>query len=204
MNGKTQEVSTLLLATVFGLTAAAPAWTAEEPTEALVALERLLHGDWDGLGPCDGEITFRADGTYEERYAGPGGYNSTGTWNVTWDALPPTLVLACKTSDAPGSAGKTFSLKLIKLDKEGLVIGYGEKARTRYERPKAIDEARAIEIAKALIAGRETWADRAEYVAKPQTGHWSIQVWRTPKTPGGHRLITLTREGKLKDYVRGR
>ena len=50
MNEITQKVSTLLLATVLGLTAAAHAWTAEEPTEALVALERLLHGDWDGLG----------------------------------------------------------------------------------------------------------------------------------------------------------
>jgi hypothetical protein len=29
------------------------------------ALERKLLGAWLGTGPCDGRLTFRADGTYE-------------------------------------------------------------------------------------------------------------------------------------------
>jgi len=204
MNGRTTTVGTLLFAVVFGLVAVRRTCSEEEPSAALVALETLLHGNWDGLG-CDGEMTFRADGTYEARHVGPSGWNSSGTWDVRWDALPPTLVLARKTSDAPGYSGTTLEVKIVELDKARLVFGFGEnKRRARYERAKAIDEAKAISIAKAIVADKETWADRAEYTAKRKGEYWSILVWRMPKTPGGHRTITLTREGKLIDYLRGR
>lgn len=203
MNGITLKVCTLLSTMAFGLAPIASARSAEATAEALVALETLLHGEWDGLGPCDGEIAFRADGTYDWRYIGPGGDSRAGTWDVRWDALPPTLVLTCETSDK-GHVGKPFEVKLVELNEEALVFGYSEKMRARYERPKAIDEARATEIAKILIANKETWADRAEYAAKRTGEGWSIMVWRLPKTPGGHRMITLTREGKLAKYMRGR
>jgi len=204
MNSKTPKVSTLFLTAAVGLVGTASAWSAEKPADAITALEKLLHGEWDGLGPCDGEITFRADGTYQWRYVGPAGDTRAGTWDVRWDALPPTLVLSRKTSGDPPTVVKTFEVKLVELNKEALVFGHSDKMRGRYERLEAIDEAKAISIAKTHIADKETWADRAEYTAKRRGGNWSIQVWRLPKTPGEHRLITLTREGKLIDYARGR
>lgn len=205
MNGKIPKTSVCFLTMALGLVIGASAWPADEPVGALVELEKLLRGDWDGCGPCDGEITFRADGTYQWRYIGPVGDTRTGTWDVRWDALPPTLVLTCKTSEK-GHVIKPLELKLVELNKETLVFRYGGggRAQARFERPKAIDEARAIEIAKILVAERETWADRAEYTAKKAEDGWSVMVWRIPKTPGGHRLITFTREGRLVKYMRGR
>ena len=70
---------------------------------------------------------FRADGTYELKRYGPGGDDYAGTWTVRWDALPPTLVLTCKTSEIP-ELGK---LKLIQLDDETLVAGDGRYAREK-------------------------------------------------------------------------
>ena len=37
---------------------------AEDSTgKAMAALERKLHGAWIGSGPCDGQLTLKADGT---------------------------------------------------------------------------------------------------------------------------------------------
>jgi RNA polymerase sigma factor (sigma-70 family) len=102
----------------------------------LAVLERKLHGAWSGQGPCDGDLTLRADGTYERRRHGPGGNNSAGTWDVRWDALPPTLVLACKTSDDPAYAGKTVAVKLIQLDDKTLAFTYPGSTTSRFARVK--------------------------------------------------------------------
>ena len=67
-----------------------------------------------------------------------------------------------------------------------------------------VDEARALEIAKAQIAEKETWGDRAEYSAKQVDGGWAVTVWRLPKTPGGHRLIEIDGQGSVTAYLRGR
>src|SRR5688572_13577915 len=83
----------LLLAFV----SAAPVPPATRAERDLAALERKLHGEWVGDGPCRGGLVLRADGTYERIHEGPGGVNSTGTWAVRWNALPPTLVLTCRT-----------------------------------------------------------------------------------------------------------
>src|SRR5687768_1793023 len=88
---------------------------AEKPGGAPAALEGKLHGAWTGEGPCDGRLPLRADGTYERKLHGPGGNNCAGTWEVRWDALPPTLVLTCKTSDDPMYIRKE-EVKLIQLD----------------------------------------------------------------------------------------
>ena len=88
---------------------------AEKPGGAPAALEGKLHGAWTGEGPCDGRLPLRADGTYERKLHGPGGNNCAGTWVVRWDALPPTLVLTCKTSDDPMYIRKE-EVKLIQLD----------------------------------------------------------------------------------------
>ena len=113
------------------------AQAADTPKDAAVALEEKLHGAWKG-GPCDGRLILKADGTFERRHFSPGGYSLTGAWKVRWDALPPTLVLSCKTSDDPGSVGKTSEVKLIQLNDEILAYQYpcpGQRPR-RYTRVK--------------------------------------------------------------------
>jgi hypothetical protein len=106
---------------------------ADKPKEGPAALERRLHGTWNGP-PCTGRLTLGADGTFERRNYSPGNYRLTGTWEVRWNALPPTLVLACKTSDCPGFVGKTSEVKLVQLDDE--VLALGNRYEDRYERVK--------------------------------------------------------------------
>ncbi len=110
---------------------------AEKPESDPAALERKLHGAWKGDGPCDGGLTLRADGTYERKLHGPGGNNSAGTWEVRWDALPPTLVLTAKTSDDPVYVGQE-EVKLIQLDDQALAFKYlsGQTTSVRYSRVK--------------------------------------------------------------------
>lgn len=107
---------------------------AEEPRQDLAALEEKLHGAWDGQGPCDGGLLLRADGTYERTRFGPAGSNATGTWELRWDALPPTLVLTYATFDDPDYVGTTYEVKLIQLDDENLVLRYASQASSRYKR----------------------------------------------------------------------
>ena len=38
---------------------------AQKPENALVALEKKLHGAWKGESPCLGDLTLPADGTFE-------------------------------------------------------------------------------------------------------------------------------------------
>ena len=64
----------------------------------LAALEQKLLGTWWG-GPCVGNYTLHANGTYELRKFSPGNNTLTGTWSLRWDSLPPTLVVTCKNSD---------------------------------------------------------------------------------------------------------
>src|SRR5687767_9235047 len=86
-----------------GKTEAAQNAPATQPAAAgkggeLAGLEAKLLGNREG-GACVGDYTFKSDGTFELRHFTPGGNTLTGTWSVRWDALPPTLVLTCKTSD---------------------------------------------------------------------------------------------------------
>ena len=89
---------------------------AEKPENAPVSLEKKLHGEWKG-GPCMGDWTFVADSTFALKNYSPGGDSFTGVWQVRWDALPPTLILTFKTSDAPEhfKVGQTWEVKLIQL-----------------------------------------------------------------------------------------
>jgi hypothetical protein len=109
------------------------AQTADNPKEGPPALERKLHGEWIG-GPCVGELTLAADGSFERRNYSPGGNKLTGNWELQWNALPPTLVLSCKTSDDPDYVGKTSKFKLIQLDDEALALGH--RYEDRYKRVK--------------------------------------------------------------------
>ena len=104
---------------------------------ALEPLERALHGAWGGIGPCDGTLTFRPDGTYERRHYSPGGYRVGGTWVIRWDALPPTLVLTCETSDGPHLVGRTVAVKLVRLDGDALAYQHAGERPRQYARGDA-------------------------------------------------------------------
>ena len=111
-----------------------PATTGTATTEAaddakLNALEKKLLGHWKGPA-CGGDYTFNADGTFELCSFTPGGNTLAGTWSLRWDALPPTLVLTCKTSDFRTKdssreeykyLGQPLEVKVIELDSEKLV-----------------------------------------------------------------------------------
>jgi len=104
----------------------------------LAALEAKLHGEWKG-GACMGELTLRADGTFERRHYSPGNNRVTGTWAVAWDVLPPTLTLTYKTSDAPDrlKVGEILPLKVLQLDDAVLEYRWPVTNGTeRYERMK--------------------------------------------------------------------
>ena len=109
---------------------------AEPPRKEVGALEQKLVGAWKGQSPCAGTILFRADGTYERTGYGPAAYDSSGTWKVRWDALPPTMVLTCKTSDGDDEIGKTTELKLDKLDDDQLGLSRAKQDPERYARMK--------------------------------------------------------------------
>ena len=112
-----------LLATASFL-AVLPAVAAEKPSDALGALEKKLYGIWDGNGPCNGKLVLKSDRTYERKLFGPGGNNSTGTWSLRWNALPPTLTLNCKTSDDPNHVNKAIDWKVTRLNDATLSIRY--------------------------------------------------------------------------------
>ena len=109
-----------------------PAQPADPPKDSSVTLERKLHGEWKG-GPCEGDWTFAPDGTYKVRNYTPGNNNLTGAWEVQWNALPPTLVLTCKTSDDPDrfKVGEKTEVKLIQLDDNVLAYQY----LSQYQQP---------------------------------------------------------------------
>ncbi len=69
-----------------------------------------------------------------------------------------------------------------------------------------LDEAKVLAVAREAVTTNDTWVDRAEFERPKQQadGTWSVLVWRVPKVPGGHRLITIDEAGKIKDYFRGR
>ncbi|MDZ4848358.1 MAG: hypothetical protein SGI77_03625 [Pirellulaceae bacterium] len=92
------------------------------------ALEAKLHRTWIS-GPCVGEMTLRADGTFERRQYSPGNNHLTGTWEVRWNSLPPNLVRTFTSSDDPdqNGVGKTWEVKLIELNDDDLVYQYPEQ-----------------------------------------------------------------------------
>jgi hypothetical protein len=109
-----------------------PVQPPDRRAEGPAALVRKLHGEWSS-GPCIGELTLRADGTFERQHYSPGDNTLTGTWEVRWDALPPTLILTCTASDYEGYIGRE-EVKLIRLDDEALVYQHPGGRTIPYER----------------------------------------------------------------------
>ena len=69
----------------------------------------------------------------------------------------------------------------------------------------SLGEARVLAIARAAVAMNDTWLYRAEFEEpkRQADGSWSVLVWRLPKTPGGHRFISIDIEGRVTQYGRG-
>jgi hypothetical protein len=107
-----------------------------EPGKALAELEQKLLGAWKGQTGCAGNFLFRANGTYELTGYGPAPYDSAGTWKMRWDALPPTLVLTCKTSEVPDEVGKTTEVMLVELNDKSLTVKRASPDVDRYARVK--------------------------------------------------------------------
>ncbi len=108
-----------------------PAVVPEQQDNGLVKLEKKLHGEWRG-GPCMGDWTFRADGTFALTNYSPGGDRFTGHWKVRGGAIPPTLVLTFTTADAPAEfkVGQGWEVKIVQLDDKTFA----------YKRPQDTDE----------------------------------------------------------------
>ena len=101
--------------------------TADKPQEGPVGLERKLHGRWKGPA-CGGDWTFASDATFSVNHYSPGNNELTGSWEVRWNALPPTLVLTVKSSNAPEriKVGESWEVKLVQLNDEALAYEWPE------------------------------------------------------------------------------
>jgi RNA polymerase sigma factor (sigma-70 family) len=94
---------------------------AAPPGNGAAEVESKLHGFWNGGGACQGDITFRADGTYSWIDLGPGSATVAGTWSMRWDALPPTLVMTSTASNEKEFIGVTKEVKVLRLDEKVLL-----------------------------------------------------------------------------------
>ena len=111
----------------------------------MAALEKKLLGAWEGP-PCGGDYTFKSDGAYVCTHFTPGDNTLTGRWSLRWDALPPTLILTCETSDFKKKTpnwpeyeylGKAMEVKLLELNDDTLVYrSPKDQWEWRGERPK--------------------------------------------------------------------
>jgi RNA polymerase sigma factor (sigma-70 family) len=91
------------------------------PGDGTAGLEAKLHGFWNGGAACQGDVTFKADGTYAWVRFGPGSATVAGKWSIRWDALPPTLVMTSTAASDKDSIGVTSEVKVLQLDGKGLV-----------------------------------------------------------------------------------
>jgi hypothetical protein len=136
MNARPIKIATILL--VVGAATAgafpAPAPPAKSGKD-VSALEQKLHGSWKGQGGCVGNFTFEPVGSFVRTNFGPVACKMEGAWEVRWDALPPTLVLTCKSSNDEDDVGKVIEVKIIELDNANFACQFrDEEAPKRYKR----------------------------------------------------------------------
>ena len=74
------------------------------------------------------------------------------------------------------------------------------------EQPEMLTEAKVTEIARQAVIANDTWAANAEFESpkRQANGSWQVMVWRLPKVPSGHRIISIDAKGKVTAYFRGR
>lgn len=99
------------------------------------AIESKLLGDWKG-GACQGDWTFRANGTFELDHYSPANLHLSGTWKMRWDALPPTLIATFSSGGDSQLVGKKWDLKVTRLDQEILEFQIPGSELSRCERSK--------------------------------------------------------------------
>jgi hypothetical protein len=113
--------------------------TAEsKKADRITELEKKLHGTWYGPD-CGGDYAFAADGAFQLKNFTPGQNTLSGTWSIRWDALPPTLVILCKTADFEGYEllNKPLEVKLLELKSDSLALLLPNNRIFRYSRDKA-------------------------------------------------------------------
>jgi hypothetical protein len=104
----------------------------------MAAMDRRLPGVWRGTGPCDGQLTVRAEGTYERAHYSPGDNHVSGRWTVKRDGGRPVLVMTCDAADNAddvGGIGSISEVEIVRVDAD--VLEYraaGQQSATRYER----------------------------------------------------------------------
>ena len=70
---------------------------------------------------------------------------------------------------------------------------------------KIISLENAIDLAKREVESRDLWQQKEiTCEAKKLKNKFEITVWRIPQTPGGFRTITLSDEGVLLTYIKGK
>jgi hypothetical protein len=144
-----------------------PGKSAEPPGNGTAGLEAKLRGFWNGRGDCQGDVTFKADGTYSWIQFGPGSATVAGKWSVRWDALPPTLVMTSTASTDRDYTGVTAEVKVLQLDGKTLVYeqnGYKVTfTREPSREPKEQQDARLIRGRWKVV--KDEYRDGTKWVA---------------------------------------
>lgn len=84
---------------------------------------------------------------------------------MRWDALPPTLVTTCETSDDKGNVGRSWEVKVLRLDEEVLEYQLAKENPVRYERVDAGADARRLLGVWRVVKEEEPDANRERWVA---------------------------------------
>jgi hypothetical protein len=135
------------------------------------AIEMMLHGQWQG-GDCQGKLVLRPSGRFERSGYSPGNNNLAGRWHVRWDALPPTLVLKCDTSDDATFVGRAEELLIMSLNDKTLAYqypGWKDREPIKYDRADIDKLVRASDL---IVVGRLTiTATRDGHVGTIEVSH---------------------------------
>lgn len=93
-----------------------------------------------------------------------------------------------------GFVGVVLAMSLL------VAMGCGEAS----ERGR-VDRDEVLAIARREVRRRESWsADAAVYDVSYAEDGWTVMVMREPPSPGGHRMIQLDVEGRVRTYFGGR
>lgn len=106
------------------------------------------------------------------------------------------VVSGCaRDSDQPDNLVSTNTLKELPL---------GTASHSQTNETVAIDEGKAIEVARYVVATNETWsADSAIYSARSNVLGWLVLAIPEDLTLGSHRFIQLSEKGELIRYIQG-
>lgn len=104
----------------YGASAPVPADRAGAEKQ-LAGVGTQLCGTWAG-GPCQGNITLRANRTYSWVGIGPAAIRHDGTWALRGDPARPILVMKRDTADLREREGAMVELKIVRVTPKELVF----------------------------------------------------------------------------------